>query len=408
MKLTNLALIFVIIILPMIVMVYVNTSFVVKSQKEEMYYKNVIDSAVKDANNQMKHVENEDMQIDYGYSGSKDKKVSVNTDVAIDAFYNSLFNNFGILGNKKSEDSFKSYIPVIAIFDYDGIYIHSAEDEYDDFGIYTGVIKYTTKPKQYYTYVYGIRESNIGGLTIYNIVDGDDIEKKLLLDGLVFEVTYTMDEDFIYLEQYYLNDPPTTNVISNRFYINDNYNSVLTDGFTSVLSEDLDNLKKIIITNIKEKRKMVIANIAMDAISYAANAHNYHIKNMGITYHFAFLAEDEPGVWFDNINGIGLMAMVQGIPLGNRYLNYKAYSISSLSIAKKYYLSTGITDDLSPDNGSDNYLKQKLYHLTDRCPIYKEYVYRMLNDYTVLSPKFYLLKSEAAENGYSPCPVCKP
>lgn len=168
MKLTNLSLIFVVILLPMIVIVYVNTSFVIKSEKEEMYYKNIIDSAVNDANNQMKQVENEDLQIDYGYSGSKNNKVSINADLAISTFYNSLFKNFEISGNKASEDSLKTYIPVIAVFDYDGIYIHSAEEDED------GIISYTTKPKQYYTYVYGIHE------TSYEIVEGSRLTSQPL------------------------------------------------------------------------------------------------------------------------------------------------------------------------------------------------------------------------------------
>lgn len=180
MKLTNLALIFVVILLPMIVIVYVNTSFVVKAEKEEMYYKNIIDSAIKDAASQMKQVENDDVQIDYGYSGSKDNKVSVNVDVAISTFYSSLFNNFGISGNKDSEESLKSYIPVIAIFDYDGVYIHSAEESI------AGDISYTTKPKQYYTYTYGIISETSLGVTTYKIIDGKDIKNTTVLERRLY------------------------------------------------------------------------------------------------------------------------------------------------------------------------------------------------------------------------------
>ena len=69
MKLTDLSIIFVIILLPFIMIVYVNTSFVIKAEKEEMYYKKVIDSALRDATDQMKQIENSDITIDYGYSG---------------------------------------------------------------------------------------------------------------------------------------------------------------------------------------------------------------------------------------------------------------------------------------------------------------------------------------------------
>ena len=74
MKLTDFALIFVAIFLPIVVLVFVNTSFVVKSEKQEMYYKNLMNSAITDAVSSMKHIENEDTDIDYGYSGIVDKK----------------------------------------------------------------------------------------------------------------------------------------------------------------------------------------------------------------------------------------------------------------------------------------------------------------------------------------------
>ena len=75
MKLTDFALIFIAIFLPVVVIVYVNTSFVVKAEKQEMYYKNMINSSITDAVSSMKQIENEDVDIDYGYSGIKDKKV---------------------------------------------------------------------------------------------------------------------------------------------------------------------------------------------------------------------------------------------------------------------------------------------------------------------------------------------
>lgn len=213
-----------------------------------------------------------------------------------------------------------------------------------------------------------------------------------------------MDNDYIYLDQYNKEDNATS-VKVDRFYMNATQSYKFIEDLSAYIpSDELTSLKDKIVKNIIKKRKEVIKEISINAISFAANAHNYHIKNLGINYLFAFQVDEEPGIWFDNINGIGIMAMVQGIPLGNRYLNYKAYSISALSLSKKYYLSSGITDS----DVAGTYLEHKLYHLTDRCPIYKEYVFRMLNDYSILTPKFYLLKSEAAENGYSPCPVCKP
>lgn len=215
-----------------------------------------------------------------------------------------------------------------------------------------------------------------------------------------------MDEDYIYLDRY----DYTKLVSSDRFYMTGSNNDKFINMFIGIIGSDDINgvggdpgLLYKIIKNIEDKRKETISEISIDAISYAANAHNFYAKGLGINYEFAFTTEDA-GMWYESINGIGMMAMVQGISLGNRYLNYKAYSISSLILSKKYYLSSGITDD-TVDN---TYLEHKLYHSTDKCPIYKEYIFRMMNNYSLLSPKFYLAKSEAAENGYYPCPICNP
>ena len=99
MKLTDFALIFIGVTLPIIIIVYVNVSFTIKAEEQEIYYKKIINAALNDASDQMKEVENSDVEIDYGYSGTSNNKISVNSQVAVDTFLNSLYNNFGIKGN---------------------------------------------------------------------------------------------------------------------------------------------------------------------------------------------------------------------------------------------------------------------------------------------------------------------
>lgn len=64
MKITDLALVFIGIILPIIIVVYINVSFTIKAQEQEMYYQNIIDIAAQDAANQMKEVENDDSNVE--------------------------------------------------------------------------------------------------------------------------------------------------------------------------------------------------------------------------------------------------------------------------------------------------------------------------------------------------------
>ena len=73
MKITDYALLFIAIILPYMIVLYINTTFTIKAEEMEMYYQKVIDSALDDAAYQMKQVESQDKKIDYGYSDSLNK-----------------------------------------------------------------------------------------------------------------------------------------------------------------------------------------------------------------------------------------------------------------------------------------------------------------------------------------------
>ena len=397
MKLTDLSIIFIIILLPFIMIVYVNTSFVIKAEKEEMYYKKVIDSALRDATDQMKQIENSDITIDYGYSGIVDNKVSINAKIAVDTFYNSLFNTFNIQASKGAQESLKKYIPVIAVLDYDGVYINSAEE------LSNGDIEYILKPKQYYTYTYGIKDNGVTSTPRYSIVDGEDLKNDKLN---IVQVTFTMD-DYIYLDIY--NPAEKEPVYSNDFYINDSsLNGALinSDVATGILSEDRLEIKERLLSWLEEKRKETIISVTRKAVTDAVNKHNDLAEMLDIKYNFTFTIGEETD-WYENIEGIGMLAVVQGISLGNRYLNYNGYSMSTLILSKKYYISKDIIYD--PANTiNKEYLNTDMYHVSEKCPIYKEYIFRNMNEYTELSPKFYYNKAEAGANGYSPCPVCKP
>jgi len=396
MKLTDFALIFIAIFLPIVVIVYVNTSFVVKSEKQEMYYKNMINSAVTDAVSAMKHVENEDQDIDYGYSGTTDKKVSINEKVALSTFYNSLANNFNIANNTQSIERLKMYIPVVAILDYDGIYIHSAEESED------GSIQFITKPKVYYTYYYVIsKEGSLIEETTFDIVelkDIQDLEHVTLASEHIYEINFTMD-DYVYLNIYDINEQGEP-IYSKDFYLtdkNNNYNLVFFEGML-IDSNQKSALHTKVVEHLDAIRLSHIAEIGMKEISYAVNKHNIYAKDAGINYTFRFSVESD-GVWYETMNGIGMMAIVQGISLGNRYLNYKAYSASDLIQTQVYYLSKGTEKE------NKSYLNRDLYHISDKCKVFLEYKNSTSDK---LVPRIYSKKADAATHGYYPCPICRP
>ena len=109
MKITDFALVFIGITLPIIIIVYVNVSFTIKAKEQEMYYKKIISAAVEDATNQMKEVENTDAEVDYGYSGLQNSKVSVNPEIAKNTFLSSSLNS-------ASSDSILQHITITPLF----------------------------------------------------------------------------------------------------------------------------------------------------------------------------------------------------------------------------------------------------------------------------------------------------
>lgn len=393
MKLTDFALIFIAIFLPVVIIVYVNTSFVVKAEKQEMYYKNIMNSAVVDAVSSMKQVENEDLEIDYGYSGIVDNKVSINSKIAIDTFYNSLANNFNIANNEISLERLKMYIPVIAILDYDGIYIHSAEEDE------SGEISFVTKPKVHYTDTYVIVEDKPGSYLVKFLDEVEELPSNLL-SKYIYEINYTMD-DYVYLNIFEIGSGKIgPSVYSKKFYLSDeenNYNLVYGN---NILSSVKNIVRKDVIEQLKVRRQQVIAEIGMKEVSYSVNKHNDFAKSAGINYTFVFSVESD-STWYDTMDGIGMIAIIQGVSLGNRYLNYKAYSASDLIVAKRYCVSMAITSE----DQDLSYLSRNLYHISDKCEVYLKYKNSMVDN--VQTP-YYSSKAEAATHGFYPCPVCKP
>ena len=326
MKITDLALIFIAVLLPIIIVVYINISFNIKAGEQELYYKKIIDTAALDAANQMKQVENEDANIDYGYSGVENSKVSVNAQVAVDTFFNNLYNNFGIKGNDAAQRYLQLFVPAIAIIDYDGVQVSSVET-YKKGTV--EITEHTLKPKRYYSFDYTI--INDGGYKVVKgIVDDDDDYDPVSWH----HVEFTMDDYITHRGS--KNNEDTIDV--NSFYITDRKNN--SDLIAGVSDSDLLKEVEKLLTEI---RKDILVDTVVKEMTYAVNNNNVHAKNAGITYTFAFptTTNDE---MYSSIENVGFMAFVQGISIGNKFLNTKAYGINSLELTTRYYLTPALDD----------------------------------------------------------------
>lgn len=411
MKITDFALIFIGITLPIIIVVYVNVSFTIKAEEQEMYYNKLITSAIEDATAAMKEVENTDKTIDYGYSGEQDKKVSINPEIAKNTFFNSLYNNFGIKGNDAAEKYLQLFVPAMAIIDYNGVYISSIE-EYNKDG--STVIEHTVKPKKYYTYSYYIvKQKN----NQYSIVSVDDYKSGTRHS--LHTIEFTMDDyvthrgglydasgenitEELPVKSFYLADTRTGTYVDNNGDMSDKNNADLFAG----LSTETENIKAV-VNHLKEVKDEVIIKTITDEVAYAVNQNNFYASQAGITYDFVFptIEQEEMKSY---INDVGIFAFMQGLSIGNKYLNSKAYSVSRLELTTKYYLT------LAKDNSEIN-----LYHATTKCKKYNDQIH------TDIIPAYLTTKQQATSvigiykkngsnsdteevKGFYPCPVCNP
>lgn len=410
MKITDFALIFIGITLPIIIVVYVNVSFTIKAEEQEMYYNKLITSAIEDATAAMKEVENTDKTIDYGYSGEQDKKVSINPEIAKNTFFNSLYNNFGIKGNDAAEKYLQLFVPAMAIIDYNGVYISSIE-EYNKDG--STVIEHTVKPKKYYTYSYYIVKQK----NDYSIVSVDDYKSgtihslhtiEFTMDDYVTHrgVVYNSSENIekeLPVKSFYLADISTGTYVDNKGNMSDTNNADLFEGS----STEIENIKAV-VNHLKEVKDEVIIKTITDEVAYAVNQNNFYASQAGITYDFVFptIEQEEMKSY---INDVGIFAFMQGLSIGNKYLNSKAYSVSRLELTTKYYLT------LAKDPKSE----RNLYHATTNCQKYTDQIH------TNIIPEYLTTKQQAASvigihkknssnsdteevKGFYPCPVCNP
>jgi len=392
MKITDFALIFIAIMLPFMLVLYINITFTIKAEEMEMYYQNLIDTAAADASYEMKQVESSDAQIDYGYSGSQNKKINVNAQVGVDTFLDTLYNNLGIAGNESAEEYMNLFVPAIAVVEYDGIRVSTNETIIGADG--SMVTKRVLKPKRYFTFTYSIVRNGmeyvfVPGTATSNVISTHIIE--FTLDDLITHRGY----DHLY----------QGDIKISSFYVGDSKNNDnLIVGVVD--SGEKNKLKSEIVTYLLNVKQSIISSTVTKELAYAVNSNNFYARQAGVSYDFSFptTGEDE---MYNMVNGVGIIAFVQGISVGNKYLNTKAYGMSTLEETIRYYFTAPNTDSK---------VQMNLYHKDISCPEYR------LSKVPDMSPRYANSKQEAATSqargtvegnkqiftGFYPCPICSP
>lgn len=392
MKITDYALLFIAIILPYMIVLYINTTFTIKAEEMEMYYQKVIDSALDDAAYQMKQVESQDKKIDYGYSDSLNKKINVNAKVGVDSFFDSLYTTFQVKGNDVAESYLSLFVPAVAVIEYDGVTM--SKNEIVNTADGSTAIERVLKPKRYFSYSYSIVRQNgeykmVPGIQTSNIVS-------------VHTVEFTMDTRVTHRGYNYIFDEE---IPTETFYLGDSQNN--KELIAGVLDSGAkDALKSSIVSELLDLRPSIIANTVAAELSYATNENSLYAKQAGITYSFSFPTTTDDEL-YDMVDGVGIVAFVQGISVGNRFLNTKAFGVSTLEGATRYYFT-------APSDESQ--IHMNLYHKDLSCPEYR------LSKIADMSPRFATSKQQAATSvatgtlngvketftGFYPCPICNP
>ena len=392
MKITDFALVFIAIILPFMLVLYINITFTIKAEEMEMYYQKIIDAALDDAAFEMKQVESQDKQIDYGYSDRYNKKINVNAQVGVDSFFESMYNTLGIKGNETAESYFDLFVPAVAVIEYDGVRISKNETVTAEDG--TSAVERVLKPKRYFTYTYSIVRNNgeysyQSGVATNNVVSVHTIE-------------YTMDTSVTHRGYNYIYNEE---IEAETFYLEDNQrNSELISGVAD--SDYKETLKSELVSHLLDMKQSIISDVVSNELSYAVNENNLYANQAGIVYSFSFPATTEDEM-YNMIDGVGIVAFVQGISVGNKYLNTKSFGVSTLYQTTRYYFTAP---------SQDSQIHMNLYHKVTSCPEYQ------LCKITDMSPRYATSRQEAATSittgtldgvkqtftGFYPCPICNP
>ena len=137
MKLTDLAVLFIIIIMPFILILRIKSENLRYAAYKSEVINRYLDTAVEDAS--------ESMLI-----RGKGNKIEISRERAVNTFFNSLFINFNTAGDERSKSILSAYIPVIVLIDYDGYSVMSMEEYTNSSGDMEQ--KMIWKPKKPYVY----------------------------------------------------------------------------------------------------------------------------------------------------------------------------------------------------------------------------------------------------------------
>ncbi len=345
MKVTDLAIAFILIILPSTLILDYKTMDTSMAVYENVKMSRVLDAAVEDATDSM-------------FAGGMSEKVSMDIEKGYEGFIHTLYKNFQMIDDELSRRTVEGYIPCLVAIDYDGYYImkHVEYTRWDGFNNITE-IKMVWMPKQSYSYS--------DAKYIYSLTLGNEI------------TVYDKGTEKIYKDT-------ADNFITN---------GILTDSELLPDGPDTDEIK-LQDFDIR-RRNAIVENLQRD-IADTINNHNSIAKYYGITYYFS-LPTVEHNDWLKTIDDAGFLAFLQGMPMGKSGEYANVFSLGGTRVFKtsKYYLDVDGTPSSSILGGGIFY-----YHTSEECS-YMNPATRPTEGYPARDSA-----KDCAKEGFFPCEHC--
>lgn len=265
MKITDWAIIFVLIVGPFLEALSLNSMDLQEVNRLQLRYTTALRTAVQDAGSVLNR--NELQQFEVGYSS--DKYMRTDKELALSVLLQSLAINFGIADDSLVQAALMKYIPAVVVIDYDGYWIYAL----DEFSSANGEprLEHRWHPKRPYVYT-----DSAGNSAAFS------------LDSYIRVISSTTGEEM-------------------RGWLED-----LAPATAIPLLQNAEVFEQVrrstIVRQIEEDLQQVIAE------------HNEFTARLGFTYTFTLptIPKEE---WNNTLDDVGVIAFLQGIPIGNHYYN---------------------------------------------------------------------------------------
>ncbi|CAM4411486.1 hypothetical protein U9M73_06535 [Paenibacillus phoenicis] len=274
MKITDWAVIFVIIIAPVVWLGGLRAENLREVNRLETRYTAALRTAVQDAAASLNR--NELQQFESGYGSSK--WMRADKEQALAALLRSLSLNFGVADDPAGQQSLLAYIPAIVVMDYDGYFLYAA-----DMDLSSDTWTYRWQDKKPYTY----------------------------LDASGNSIAFTLDR----------------NVTA--------YDAAANHWFSGLQTEIKSEISIPLLQNEETfdavRRATIVRRIEED-LARAIRAHNRIAAKLGVDYTFTLpvIPQEE---WNNTLDDVGILVFLQGIPVGDHYYNNYAFGGGRLDLA---------------------------------------------------------------------------